>query len=168
MPRHNHLPTPEQVAVLAARHAAGEGLVALASEVRLSHARLRSLMVTAGGAIARRGPRQVRSDAELAAMAAAYQGGLTAEEASATGGISNDTLLAYMKKAGLPIREKHAACYRDAVNPDCFARIESEAAAYWLGFLFTNGPDATDCRQSPPNGLQVRRFPAARVATVGR
>jgi len=72
-------------------------------------------------------------------MVAIYRNGATAKVAADTFGYSPNACYFALKQAGVPRRSRSEVSRKYAVNEEFFDCIDSEAKAYWLGFLSADG-----------------------------
>jgi hypothetical protein len=73
------------------------------------------------------------------AMVAAYLGGATPNAAAAPFGYSYKACIFALKQREIPLRRKGEILRRYALDDGFFDAIDTEAKAYWLGFLTADG-----------------------------
>lgn len=85
------------------------------------------------------------------AIIKAYQDGASAKQAAALFGYSDGTALSILRRNGIPIRSLSEAGLmanrRYAIDETFFDQIDTEAKAYWLGFLTADGCVYTDAHE---------------------
>lgn len=131
--------TPAQVAEIVAAYQAGESCLSIAPRYSVSKPTIRDLLKRHGVRI--RGLNELHglhwTDAQRAAIVAAYQAGQTAEAIGAAFGGSQTSVYPVLKAAG--VARRTSGLRRHACDEGFFDTIDNEEKAYWLGFFSADG-----------------------------